>query len=344
MKRTLIVLTASVLLPGFVPAGARGQTAGTARMEVTINDYVGTSGTAHWTVAWVTTESGAFIKSLRKQGPSFTSSDWANHCGVWNTARAGSTALDGYTSATAPNYTGTNSPVIQDWNCRDASNNLMPDGNYKFWVQYAENSGQGPVTTSGLLWTKGPAGSTNTYANQGANFTNMKVTWTPVPSAIAPAITSAPPPANATVGVPYQFMCTATGTAPITFSATGLPTGLSMSSSGVISGTPVAAGSFSGTITAANGTLPNATQAFTITVEVVPVSIAAPSLSGGSLILSGQGPANGTYAVLISADVAASAGQWTDLATNKFDAAGQFRFTNTISLAVPRQFYRIRVP
>ena len=52
-------------------------------------------------------------------------------------------------------YAGTNSPVILTWNCRDASNNLVADGNYKFWVQYAEDSGQGPYTTSGLLWTKG---------------------------------------------------------------------------------------------------------------------------------------------------------------------------------------------
>lgn len=344
MKATLIGLTASVLIEGFGLTGASGQTAGTARMEVTIKDYVGRSGTAHWTVAWVTTESGGFIKSLRKQGPSFTASDWANHCGTWNTARAGSAALDGYTSATAADYTGINSPVIQEWNCRDANNNLMPDGNYKFWVQYAENSGQGPVTTTGLLWRKGPSGSTNTYPDQGANFASMKVTWIPVPSAIAPAITSAAPTATATVGVPYHFTCTATGTAPITFSASDLPTGLSMSSSGIISGTPDAPGSFSGTIIAANGTPPNATQAFTIIVGVVPVSMAAPVLSGGSLVLSGQGPANGTYAVLTSTDVAAPAGQWTALATNSFDVAGQFRFTNSINLAVPRQFYRIRVP
>jgi len=88
--------------------------------------------------------------------------------------------LDGYSSATAQTYTGTNSPIILTWNCRDATNNLVPDGNYKFWVQYAEDSGQGPYTISGLLWTKGPAAATNSYANQGANFANMKVTWSPV--------------------------------------------------------------------------------------------------------------------------------------------------------------------
>ncbi len=66
--------------------------------------------------------------------------------------------VDGYTSATASTYTGTNSPVILTWNCRDTNNVLVADGNYKFWVQYAENSGAGPYTTNGLLWTKGSTG------------------------------------------------------------------------------------------------------------------------------------------------------------------------------------------
>jgi len=164
-----------------VSAAALAQTDGTARLEVTLQDYNGSS-TRHYTVAWVTTGNGTFIKSLRKQGPSsWTSSQWNAHCTTWNSARAGSTALDGYTSATAQNYTGTNNPVILTWNGRDVAGNLMPDGQYKFWVQYAEDQNvQGPVTTGGLAWTKGSAGTTNTYPNQAGNFTNMRVTWVPI--------------------------------------------------------------------------------------------------------------------------------------------------------------------
>jgi hypothetical protein len=198
------------------------QTDGAARMAVTINDYTGTSNTKHWTVAWVTTGSGTFIKSLRKQGPSITTTHWNSHCGTWWTAKSSSTALDGYSSATAQDYAGTNSPVLLTWNCRDAANNLVADGDYKFWVQYAEDSGQGPFTTSGLLWTKGPGGVTNNYANQGANFTGMQVAWQPsTPAPVAPTITSLTPPATGTVGVPYNFTVTATGTAPITFTGSG---------------------------------------------------------------------------------------------------------------------------
>ncbi len=271
MNHRCKILCILLLASALATTNSQAQTDGAARLEATILDYTGTTSPNHYTVVWVTTQAGAFIKTLRKQGPSsWTTGEWANHCGTWNTARAGSTALDGYSTATAHNYstetfTGiglfTNSPIILNWNGRDASNNLMPDGNYKFWIQYAENSGQGPVTTSGLLWTKGVAGTTNTYPNQGVNFANMKVIWSP-----------ATPPAPPT---PPEF--------------TG--------------------------------------------VQIV----------GNSLVMSGTGPTNGTYTVLIASEMDALAAQWTAIATNTCDANGQFRFTNAISSAVPARFYRLSV-
>jgi hypothetical protein len=271
MKHCCNILCILSLALALVPTNLVAQTDGAAKLEATILDYTGTTSPNHYTVVWVTTQAGAFIKSLRKQGPSsWTSSEWGNHCGTWNTARAGSTALDGYSTATAHNYTSetfsgiglvTNSPIILTWNCRDASNNLMPDGNYKFWIQYAENSGQGPVTTGGLLWTKGITGATNTYANQGANFANMKVTWSPV-------IPPAPP-------TPPEFT------------------------------------SF--------------------------------QIIGHDLVLSGTGPTNGLYTVLIANEANALSAQWTSIATNSCDANGQFRFTNTINTGISARFYRLRV-
>jgi hypothetical protein len=344
MNTFVRLLCGAVLGLGLAHTTSFAQTDGGAKLETTILDYNG-SGANHYTVVWVTTSSGTFIKSLRKQGPSsFTSSQWANHCGVWNTARAGSTALDGYSSATATTYAGTNSPIIWTWNCRDANNNLVADGDYRFWVQYAEDNGQGPATTSGLLWTKDASGATNTYPNQGANFSNMKVTWTPSVSSVAPTITSAPPTGAGTVGVPYNFTCTATGTAPITFSASGLPTGLTISTSGVISGTPTAAGTFSGTVTAGNGTLPNATQGFSIVISVVPTKFNSVRMEGTKLVMGGTGPANGTYAVMTATNANAPAAQWIPIVTNPIGASGSFSYTNALNVSVPRTYYRLRVP
>lgn len=185
------VVAALIGLLGCGVYGVWAQTDGEALLQATLVDYNGTSGDDHYTVAWVATESGTFIKSLRKQGPSWGSGEWNSHCREWNTQRAGSTALDGYTSTTARNYSGTNSPVVLTWDCRDASDVLMPDGNYKFWVQYAENSGQGPFTASGLLWTKGPGAANYSYPDQGSNIINMSVDWTPLtPPDIAAVVIS----------------------------------------------------------------------------------------------------------------------------------------------------------
>lgn len=184
------LLVASALCFGSAGTGLLAQTDGGATFQGTLQHYYGTS-LKHWTVAWVTKEDGTFIKSLRKQGPSWTYSDWPNHCGVWNTARNGSTSLDGYSSATALDYSGTNSPVTWAWDCHDANNNLVPDGNYRFWIQYAENSGQGPYTTNGWLWTKGPNAASYNYPDQGTRITGNSVTWVPVqPPANPPYILS----------------------------------------------------------------------------------------------------------------------------------------------------------
>jgi hypothetical protein len=346
MKTARLIGCVALLTLGALAISSPAQTDGNATLEVTLLDYNG-STTSHYTVVWVTTESGTFIKSLRKQGPSsWTSGQWNAHCTVWNTARASSTVIDGYTSATAPNYAGTNSPVLLTWNGRDASGNLMVDGNYKLWIQYAEDQNvQGPYTTNGLVWTKGPAGKTNTYANLGANFSNIRVAWIPaIPATVAPTITSAAPATNATVGVPYTYTCTAAGTAPIAFSASGLPAGLTMSSGGTISGIPKTAGVFPGTITATNGTLPNASQAFSITVNFVPVNFLSARLGGNNLILSGTGPANGIFHLLNATNLTPTGPQWLPIATNTFDAKGTFSLTNAFDAGTPQKFFELRLP
>ena len=85
-----------------------------------------------------------------------------------------------------------------------------------------------------------------------------------------PAITSAPPP-NGSVGVSYSHQITVTGTTPITVTVTGLPPGLQFNAGPrTITGVPTQAGSFSGSIVASNGILPNAQQNFTIVVNAPP--------------------------------------------------------------------------
>ena len=86
---------------------------------------------------------------------------------------------------------------------------------------------------------------------------------------VAPMITSGTH-TTFTEGAHGTFSFTATGSPPPTFSETGaLPAGTSLSSSGVLSGTPAsgAAGVYSIAVTATNGVAPDAHQAFTINVR-----------------------------------------------------------------------------
>jgi len=96
-----------------------------------------------------------------------------------------------------------------------------------------------------------------------------------------PAITSASS-ATFTVGTAGSFTVTANGYPAPTFSKTGaLPTGVTLSSGGVLSGTPAAGtgGVYTFTITAINGNSPNASQVFTLTVDQAPAVTSAASVS-----------------------------------------------------------------
>jgi hypothetical protein len=87
----------------------------------------------------------------------------------------------------------------------------------------------------------------------------------------APAITSVN---NATfiAGTPGSFQVTATGSPAPTFAVTAgtLPSGLTMTTAGLISGTAAGGQTQVITITASNGITPNATQSFTVQVNEAP--------------------------------------------------------------------------
>ena len=97
---------------------------------------------------------------------------------------------------------------------------------------------------------------------------------------LAPSITSANNTAF-TYGTAGSFSVTATGYPAPTFSVTAgtLPSGVTLSSAGALSGTPTASGTFTITITASNGIGTNATQSFTLTVNKVQLTVTASAAS-----------------------------------------------------------------
>jgi len=164
--------------------------------------------------------------------------------------------------------------------------------------------------------------------------------------ALAPLTLSPDSIASAQIGEPYSTSFTASGgKPPYTVSVgSGTPPGLSSNSSGLLSGTPSQAGSFTFSVTATDSANGRVSKTYTLTV-------------GGQLIITTQPPlAEGTVGAGYSASFGASGGrppyQWSitgdtppgvgfDAASATLSgtptAAGSFAFTVTVRDAL-RQF------
>ena len=66
---------------------------------------------------------------------------------------------------------------------------------------------------------------------------------------------------------------------------------------------------------------------------------------GADLIFTGSGgPAGGTNYLVATTNLALAVSQWSPVATNQFDLAGNFSFTNALPAGVPQQFLRLALP
>jgi hypothetical protein len=102
-----------------------------------------------------------------------------------------------------------------------------------------------------------------------------------------PTITITPATlANGTVGTAYSQTITASGgTAPYSYGLTAgaLPTGLSLTSAGTLSGTPTAGGTFNFTVTATDAGSFTGSRAYTVTVTAPTITVAPASLPAGTV-------------------------------------------------------------
>lgn len=115
------------------------------------------------------------------------------------------------------------------------------------------------------------------------------------------------------------------------------------------------ASSYPGTFSSINPATPGPGQTWDIsalgtagTIKVASGSVprfGGVSLIGTNLVMSGSnGVPSGTYYVLASTNVALPVLNWTRIATNTFDANGNFVFTNGIKASIPRQFFLLNLP
>ena len=173
-----------------------------------------------------------------------------------------------------------NGDLFATWNDGDSANKTIN-------LPIVDDSLQESTETANLTLTPLSGGAT------GGAITNATLTIND--NDVAPTFTSALPPQGIT-RINYSHTFTATGTPNPSFSVTGgtLPPGLFLQSSGLLSGQPTTAGTFTNiTVTASNGVAPAATQTFSITI-----------LSGGTLQFSSStynvGEADGSAVITVT--------------------------------------------
>jgi len=105
-----------------------------------------------------------------------------------------------------------------------------------------------------------------------------------------PVTITSPSLANGTAGTAYSQTISATGgTGSLTFSETGtLPTGLTLSSAGVLSGTPTTARSYTFTVTATDAVGASASQSYTINISAGPFAEFNVAITGPSTVQGGN--------------------------------------------------------
>ena len=183
-------------------------------------------------------------------------------------------------NVTATAYAGTVALTSSDGAATLPANSALTNGTKTFTVTLATTGNQTVTATD-----------TVTHAITG---TSGSIAVSPALPTIAPAITSGLN-VGAAFGAAFNYTIAASNS-PTGYSASGLPAGLSVNTTtGVISGTPSAAGTFNVTIGASNGIGPGSA---TLVITVAP-GVAAPVISS-SPQASGQVGSAFSYTILAS--------------------------------------------
>lgn len=170
------------------------------------------------------------------------------------------------------------------------------------WVIQTDAPGVSLNSDTGVMtWTPGLVGTftLTAFAHNRAGTVSRTFSLTVRDQAVdgTPRITALSFPL-ATQGVAYSGQVIATGDAPITFSAAGLPTGMSIDgSTGAVTGTPSAVGTYTVTITASNS-IDSDSRTFSMSVIPAGSDPRAPQITTSALVAATQGA---SYSMVVQA-------------------------------------------
>ncbi|MFF2568702.1 RICIN domain-containing protein [Streptomyces sp. NPDC058084] len=217
---------------------------------------------------------------------------------------------------TRPTVTPAAAGTGQDWfvirGASPADNG--PTGTYKLVNRYSglvvglsSDPGRPAETTPVRSWsnaTGNPVGGSRTEAEQ-------TLTLTPTGQAPETVTVTDPGPRSTILGrtVSLQIAATDSRNKPLTFTATGLPAGLGISSAGLVTGTPTTVGTSTVTVTASSGTA-TGTVTFTWSVAAGLDGVHTLTVSGKALDNPNSSSANGTQLITWAANGGANQ-NWT---------------------------------
>lgn len=209
MKRRLWTIgLAMVALLAARPLAAPAQTDGSLRFRYTVTDPSG-NYSAFICAAWVDGTGTNHIKSRQ-----WSTSSRRGYLYTF-IREAKSNNVDAVSGGT---YSGTK-VFTNTWNCRDLTNNLIPDGSYQLRLEMTDRNSQGPISPNNhIRFTKGSSAWTNTYP--GTNqFSNIEVLWSPLVVSHDIGVRSLTVPAIVSPGTNYAIPVVVTnkGTVAETF-------------------------------------------------------------------------------------------------------------------------------
>jgi len=150
IKTPALFLIACLLLsnPELTAAGVPASTDGTVTFTVLTVSNGATYSPKNVLAIWVKNAQGNFVISRKVMA-----ANRKQHLVKW-VASSSNNSVNAITGATLPNH----QQHTISWDCRDASGNLVADGNYEIWVEFTErnsNSGGAVGPSTKIAFTKG---------------------------------------------------------------------------------------------------------------------------------------------------------------------------------------------